>query len=203
MIVMGKGREHTCQECGILYYNYTKGSKFCSGGCKGMSERTKVDPYIVEKLYVSDFKTVEEIAYMLGEGRKAIENTLKRSGVERRVAAKRFQEGPDNHMWNGGRSYHKGYVYILNKDHPRASGKGYVPEHVLVMEEFIGRNIINSGENKPQDEVVHHINFNRSDNRIENLQIMTVSEHATLHNNLRELHKIDEGGVVNTYDKIK
>ena len=31
------------------------------------------------------------------------------------------------------------------------------------------------------DEVVHHINHKRNDNRIENLQLMTFKEHASLH----------------------
>lgn len=32
-----------------------------------------------------------------------------------------------------------------------------------------------------KDEVVHHINGNTSDNRIENLQVMTISDHMKLH----------------------
>ena len=60
-----------------------------------------------------------------------------------------------------------GYVRV-NK------GKGRVLEHVWVMEQFIGRKL------KP-GELVHHINENRSDNRIENLQLMTISEHQRYH----------------------
>lgn len=42
------------------------------------------------------------------------------------------------------------------------------------MEKHIGRYI-------QKDEVVHHINHIRNDNRVENLQLMTFKEHAGLH----------------------
>lgn len=42
------------------------------------------------------------------------------------------------------------------------------------MEKKIGRNL-------KEDEVVHHKNHIRDDNRIENLQLMTFKEHASLH----------------------
>lgn len=42
------------------------------------------------------------------------------------------------------------------------------------MEEYLGRKLDKS-------EVVHHINENTLDNRIENLQVMSQAEHNTLH----------------------
>lgn len=49
-----------------------------------------------------------------------------------------------------------------------------VHQHKYVMEQFIGRKL------KP-DECVHHINKITTDNRIENLQLMTMSEHSKFH----------------------
>lgn len=42
------------------------------------------------------------------------------------------------------------------------------------MEQKIGRKL-------ERNEIVHHINGNTRDNRIENLQLMTLSEHTKLH----------------------
>lgn len=81
---------------------------------------------------------------------------------------------------NGGIYNHAaGYIHIYSPDHPNKDCRGYVPEHVLVMEKKIGRYII-----KP--EVVHHINEIKSDNRIENLLLFkNNSEHIKIaHKNI-------------------
>lgn len=67
-----------------------------------------------------------------------------------------------------------GYISVYIPSHPLANKDGYVMEHRLVMEEHIGRFL-------QEDEVVHHKNHNRSDNRLENLQLMTFKEHMSFH----------------------
>ena len=68
-------------------------------------------------------------------------------------------------MWAGGRIVEAdGYVMIHKPDHPFANNKGYVFEHRLVMEQKIGRVL------QPQ-EVVHHVNEIRDDNRPDNLEL--------------------------------
>ena len=56
-----------------------------------------------------------------------------------------------------------GYVMLRRPDHPRASG-GYVFEHILVVEQQLGRHLL-------PDETIHHLNGVRDDNRIENLEL--------------------------------
>lgn len=73
-----------------------------------------------------------------------------------------------------------GYIAIYFPDHPKSNKDGYIMEHDLVMECYIGRWL-------KKEEIVHHINHKRDDNRIENLKLMTFKEHAKLH--MIERHK--------------
>jgi hypothetical protein len=84
--------------------------------------------------------------------------------------------GPNNPKWKGGRYIStEGYVFVKCWGHPRANKGGYVFEHILVMEQHIGR-YITTQEN------VHHINGVRTDNRIENLEVLTRGQHTKHHN---------------------
>ncbi len=79
-----------------------------------------------------------------------------------------------NGRWKGGRVYDAdGYVKIKIPDHPNASKAGYVLEHRLVVEKRLGRYLTT-------DEVVHHINGIKDDNRDENLMLLTPSEHSII-----------------------
>ena len=87
----------------------------------------------------------------------------------------KFQHGYKHPNWKGGRNTDiEGYIRIKKWDHPYHDSRGYVREHRLVMEEKLGRYL------KP-DEDIHHINGNKQDNRVENLQLLSHGEHNRRH----------------------
>lgn len=70
------------------------------------------------------------------------------------------------------------YRVIYMPNHPRAmtndNWNGYVYEHIVVAEENLGRSL-------SDDECVHHLDFNRMNNRKDNLLVLLKSQHAKLH----------------------
>lgn len=78
--------------------------------------------------------------------------------------AGRLRTGNKNHNWKGGKAITKGYILILAPNHPHKDKRGYVPEHRLIMEKYLKRYL------EPW-EIVHHINHNKHDNKVENLKL--------------------------------
>jgi len=66
------------------------------------------------------------------------------------------------------------YILEFHPDHPRAEGEGWVPQHILVMELYLGRSL-------SLDEDVKHLNGNAHDNRIDNLRLITSHSNSQYH----------------------
>lgn len=192
--------ERICENCSKKYQTPpSQRPRFCSHKCASMAKRTgKEVPCAMcgktiwrqpktNRRYCS--KSCARSAINLTDANPAHKRDItgpnnpmygvRRKGTENPMYGKRREACP---RWNGGRKVRSdGYVIVVAPDdhpHPcdefKGSGLKYVLEHRLVMEKKIGRYLKN-------DEVVHHIDGNPSNNSPENLQLMERGEHASMH----------------------
>ena len=98
---------------------------------------------------------------------------------------------------NGEAKYHKGYRVIYNPGHLHARQNGYVYEHILVMENKLGRSLL-------KDEVVHHIDGNKLNNSPDNLMVFANNtEHMKHHwKEKRHRFRLNDGRVVTIDDLV-
>lgn len=139
---------------------------------KGIRKKTKClycDDKVVEYYYNGRFKGYRKTC-------------AKHNGLKMR-------KGPLSNNWKGGRVKRQGYIYILDQEKRDKNGMSrYTAEHQIVAEKKYKRKI-------KEDELVHHLNGIRDDNRPENLVIIKRKGHETwtyvnsLRNRIKELEE--------------
>ena len=170
-----------CAVCGkleMVYAARAKKYKTCSRSCMGKLASINLSGNVtgVCKVCGTTYKTKES-----HKGRRrtcskscfALLKSVDMAGEGNHQHGKRGAER--GRVFKGGRRISSwGYVLILTKENR------YEFEHRLVMEAHIGRKL-------EHGEHVHHINGDKQDNRLENLELMSKAEHTRHHNKARPM----------------
>lgn len=125
------------------------------------------------------YERAEDVGNALGRSAGAVMHIARNNGVHKDPEALSkimsvSNSGANSGNFNGYRARKNGYILRYVPDHPCANSRGYIGEHRLVVEEHLGIIL-------PKEFVVHHLNGVKDDNRIENLAVMTIGAHSTMH----------------------
>lgn len=187
-------RSLTCAMCGNIFCRrhdrVQEGNNFCALACRVAWFRRHAAETRSRKCGVCGMKFIPRPAQLAqGIGKFcsipcSIKNVHSlprtqewREAISRGNKGRPGKPGATNPAWKGGRfvdSY--GYVQVW------VAVETYIPEHRLVMEKHLGREL-------RSDEIVHHLNGVKTDNRIENLLITDPFTHSLLHFDDRETQR--------------
>lgn len=178
----GLSVKNTAQAVGVSPFSVDK--YIGEHGLKGLRPRKLSEDEVsrIVETYLSG-ADLRQCSRLLGHKAMTIALYVRRAGIAIRPQRK---DGSNNPCWRGGRKMCKGYALLYRPDHPHAVGN-YVLEHRLVMEKHIGRYL------RPE-EVVHHKNKNRADNRICNLQLFASNGEHLAHELKGQVPRWSEDG---------
>lgn len=175
---------YVCHQCGKHFerrQHTERKNRFCSMAC-------------YRKWQASNPSYITRVCEACGkEFRDYPSNMLQRGKYQRRYCSwacrKKHYKGSDNPSWKGRYKNRAGYVVVRDSLIPEEFKSmitcGHVLEHRLVMAQHLGRPL-------EVNEVVHHKNRIKDDNRIENLELYPLYEHTGITNGdklIRRLRK--------------
>jgi len=160
----------------------------------------------LEKLYYVDMKSLPDISRILGINYSATRNTLLSYGIKlrsradgvraasfkisevhkgvNRVFTKEWCENISSGRIKWAEENAKGVSLKPNGylEYTRGPNKGRLVHVVVAEENILGRRIL-PGEH------VHHKDLSKTNNEVENLEVLSISEHTSLHAKLRHSNR--------------
>ncbi len=159
-------RKLSCEFCSSEFMG-RKGARFCSHSCVASATRPRVDRSswheVASRYRSGETMSTLSISYECSE--EAIRGILKTLGVPIR------RRGVSGRPIGTRRDDGRGYVLVK-------TASGWKLEHRSNAEVMIGRTL-------GRDEHVHHVDGDRSNNAVDNLEVMNRSEHGRAHHGIR------------------
>lgn len=160
------GEIKNCAVCGretsVPTYRL-KERNYCSTLCANKGKprrlgRPDVKNEHIADLYLNKDFSSYDIARELNVSVCLVCDRLKKMGITK------SPYGHEGRNGKRGTVYLRGYPVLYDPSHPRAKSNGYVKEHIVIVERMLGRPL-------SENEVVHHINGDKTDNTPENLMV--------------------------------
>lgn len=149
------GVNRKCEFCGNIFRSKKKKTMYCSAKCSH-SARSKPVALTCE---ICGAEFIRPPCH--ATGRRYCSKECKGKAVSI------YQTGENSNNWNGGTRHGDGYLF-------RRTNGTYKGEHRLIMEKHMGRKL-------RDDEIIHHIDGNKMNNVVENLEIVSRSQHIDIH----------------------
>lgn len=170
----------TCKQCGAIN-EFPRSAKreFCSDACSKRFRSGSNHPRWVSARVAQCLQCDKDFSrYVVRPAGRAKNrpnySERKFCSSECRRLYRRLNPYPRNAKIGETSKWKDGYQYI------KVSGRGWVPKHRHIMEQLVSRKLA-------RQEDVHHRNGNKRDNRPENLQLLSKSEHRKLHRRAERL----------------
>ncbi len=211
-----KLKEGTCIVCGKEVnesnYNPSYGLRFCSWPCYEQHKSSNTVPNC-------ECSICKKPMYLKPSRLKRTKNDVTCSFECKNELKKEYMKGEKNHQFGlkgalnasftGDRLINEyGYIMVYLPDHPKADTNGRYREHRYIIEqsdkypsEYF--DIINNQRVLKDCYVAHHINEIKTDNRIENIVAITISEHTKIHNSDKTIIRDDLGRIIGVFKSDK
>lgn len=136
----------------------------------------------IPRLYLEDKLSSSQIGEIVGLTTGGVQSILRHKNVKMRSSKEglktRYPFGRFGELaakWKGGkRKLKNGYIYTYKPQHRFATKDGYVMEHRLVLEQKLNRVL-------EPNEIAHHVNGRKDDNRPENIELTIRGQHTKNH----------------------